>query len=114
MSTLVDVSKPNKIKRNVLLKAYKLMLTARKMADLYDEHKDLCSKYVHSTSKGHEAIQLAVGFHLKSYDYASLYYRDESILLGLGLKPSQLMMQMMAKKDDPFTGGRKLLWTSQP
>lgn len=97
----------------VLLKqAYKLMKTAERMARLYDEQREICAKYVHSTSRGHEAIQLAVGLQLKAYDYASLYYRDESILLALGLQPYELMLQLMAKADDPFTGGQKLLRAS--
>jgi 2-oxoisovalerate dehydrogenase E1 component len=94
------------LKPEVLLQAYELMCVARRMAETYDENREVCSKYVHSTSRGHEAIQLAVGLQLKSYDFASLYYRDESILLGMGLKPHELMMQLMAKRDDPFSGGR--------
>lgn len=94
------------IDRTILLKAYELMHTAKRMADTYDEHRDVCSKYVHSTSRGHEAIQLAAGLQLKAYDYASLYYRDESMLLGMGLQPYELMLQLMAKRDDPFSGGR--------
>ncbi len=89
-----------------LLRAYELMCTARRMAELYDENREICSRYVHSTSRGHEAIQLAAAFHLKPCDYASLYYRDESFLLGLGLTPYELMLQLMAKRDDPFSGGR--------
>lgn len=73
---------------------------------MYDENREVSSKYVHSTSRGHEAIQLAAGLQLKPWDYASLYYRDESILLGLGMEPYELMLQLMAKKDDPFSGGR--------
>ena len=82
------------------------MCTARRMAELYDENREICSKYVHSTSRGHEAIQLAAGMQLKSFDYGSLYYRDESMLLGIGMQPHELMMQLMAKRDDPFSGGR--------
>ncbi len=90
----------------LLLKAYELMLTAREMADTYNRNREVCSKYVHSTSRGHEAIQLAAGMQLTSDDYASLYYRDESMLLGMGLSPYELMLQLMAKRDDPFSGGR--------
>ena len=82
------------------------MQTAYNMAVLYDENRAVCSKYVHSTSEGHEAIQLASAFQLQSYDFAAPYYRDESILLGIGIQPHELMMQLMAKKDDPFSGGR--------
>lgn len=94
------------IDRAILLKAYTLMCTAKRLADLYDENRDICSKYVHSTSRGHEAIQLAAGLQLKPIDFASLYYRDESMLLGMGIEPYELMLQLMAKRDDPFSGGR--------
>ena len=94
------------IDSEILLKAYSLMCSANRMAEIYDENKAICSKYVHSTSRGHEAIQLAVGLQLQPYDYACLYYRDESILLGLGLEPYEMMLQLMAKGDDPFSGGR--------
>jgi 2-oxoisovalerate dehydrogenase E1 component len=94
------------VDRSELLKAYELMCTARRMAETYDENREVCSKYVHSTSRGHEAIQLAAGLQLKPWDFASLYYRDESVLLGIGLEPYELMLQLMAKRDDPFSGGR--------
>ncbi|MBX2970787.1 MAG: tungsten formylmethanofuran dehydrogenase [Cyclobacteriaceae bacterium] len=99
-------TKKRGIDRAVLLKAYALMCTARRMAETYDENREICSKYVHSTSRGHEAIQLAAGLQLKAWDYASLYYRDESILLAIGMQPYELMLQLMAKRDDPFSGGR--------
>jgi 2-oxoisovalerate dehydrogenase E1 component len=94
------------VDRQILLNAYGLMCTARRMADKYEENREICSKYVHSTSKGHEAIQLAAGLQLQPYDFAALYYRDESVLLALGLEPYELMLQLMAKRDDPFSGGR--------
>jgi 2-oxoisovalerate dehydrogenase E1 component len=94
------------IDSKLLEKTYRLMCTAKRMAETYEENKKICSKYVHSTSRGHEAIQLAAAFQLKDYDYASLYYRDDSILLGIGMEPHELMYQLMAKADDPFSGGK--------
>jgi 2-oxoisovalerate dehydrogenase E1 component len=90
----------------ILLKAYRLMCMAKSMADLYEANRAVC-KYVHSTSRGHEAIQLATAFQLLPCDYVSPYYRDESILLGLGFEPYQLMLQLLAKSSDIFTGGRE-------
>ncbi|MCC9167048.1 alpha-ketoacid dehydrogenase subunit alpha/beta [Pontibacter harenae] len=101
-----DTLEDFKVDVAILKKAYRLMHTAKAMADCYEENKTICSKYVHSTSRGHEAIQLAAAFQLKPYDYASPYYRDDSILLGIGLEPYELMLQLMAKADDPFSGGR--------
>ncbi|MFT3910518.1 MAG: thiamine pyrophosphate-dependent enzyme [Ferruginibacter sp.] len=82
------------------------MCTAKAMADTYEANRTIC-KYVHSTSRGHEAIQLATAFQLLPCDYVSPYYRDESIMLGLGFSPYQLMLQLLAKGEDIFTGGRE-------
>lgn len=81
------------------------MCSAKEMAVTYEANRQVC-KYVHSTSRGHEAIQLATAFHLLPCDYISPYYRDESILLGLGYQPVELMLQLLTKADDPFTGGK--------
>ena len=59
-----------------MLRAWELMCTAKAMTEIYEEHFKFTSKYVHATSRGHEAIQLALG------------------------------LQLMAKRDDPFSGGR--------
>lgn len=93
------------VNNDILLKAYSLMCDARAMAETYDANRQVC-KFVHSTSRGHEAIQLAAAFQIKEHDYLSLYYRDESFLLGLGFSPYELMLQLLAKRDDPFSGGR--------
>jgi len=99
-STSVSVSK------ETLIKAFKLMCTAKTLAEKYEANKEITSKYVHATSRGHEAIQLAVGIQLKPQDWVSPYYRDDSILLGIGMTPYEIMLQVFAKKDDPFSGGR--------
>ena len=108
MSSSASTAKAKKsgVDVKILLRAYELMCTAKRMGETYEENREVCSKYVHSTSRGHEAIQLAVGLQLKPYDYASPYYRDESMLLGIGIEPYELMLQLMAKRDDPFSGGR--------
>jgi len=94
------------VSKKILLEAYVLMCKAKAMADTYESNRQIC-KYVHSTSRGHEAIQLATAFQLQPCDYVSPYYRDESIMLGLGFKPYQLMLQLLAKGEDIFTGGRE-------
>jgi 2-oxoisovalerate dehydrogenase E1 component len=90
----------------LLLKAFGLMATAKTMAQWYEENFKVVSKYVHSTSRGHEAIQIAAGLLLQNQDFAYPYYRDESMLLAIGMQPYELMLQLMAKRDDPFSGGR--------
>jgi len=94
------------VDKSILLKAWELICTARALSDLYEENRDVCSKYVHATSKGHEAVQLALALQLLPQDWVAPYYRDDSILLGIGYTPYELMLQVLAKKDDPFSGGR--------
>ena len=93
------------IKKSVYERALLDLFKARAMAKIYDDNRQITS-YVHSTSKGHEAIQLATAYQLKEIDWVAPYYRDESILLGIGMTPYQLMLQLLAKGDDPFSGGR--------
>lgn len=91
--------------KELLLKAYHHMMLAKAMADIYEENRNI-TKYVHSTSRGHEAIQLATAYQLNAEDWVSPYYRDESLLLGIGFEPYRLMLQLLAKAEDPFSVGR--------
>jgi 2-oxoisovalerate dehydrogenase E1 component len=108
MSTIekTEPTKTANLTSDLLLKAYRLMSTARSLSDLYEENAKVTAKYVHATSRGHEACQLALGMQLKPQDFLSAYYRDDSVMLGMGLTPYELMLQLMAKRDDPFSGGR--------
>jgi len=94
------------ISKKDLLKGFSLMATAKTLTDKYEETFKVVSKYVHATSRGHEAIQIATGMQLLPQDYLSAYYRDDATLLAIGCSPYELMLQLMAKRDDPFSGGR--------
>ena len=104
---LTETSKKiSPIDQPLLLRAFELMAVARAMSDLFEEKSQITQKYVHATSRGHEAIQIALGMQLRPEDFLSAYYRDDSILLSIGLQPYELMLQLLAKRDDPFSGGR--------
>ncbi len=105
---LAKVGKKSKISvsEETLEQAYKYMCTAKCMTDLYEERKAITAKYVHATSRGHEAVQIALGMQLEARDFVTPYYRDDSILLSIGMSPYELMLQLLAKIDDPFSGGR--------
>jgi len=92
--------------KNILKKGFYNLCLAKSMTEIYEENFQLVSKYVHATSRGHEAIQTALGLQLLPQDYAFPYYRDDAMLLAFGLQPYDLMLQLMAKRDDPFSGGR--------
>ena len=91
--------------KKFLLHTYRLMYCAKVMAETYEANRSIC-RYVHATSRGHEAIQLATASQLQPHDWVSPYYRDESMLLGMGWSPYELMLQLLTRKDDPFSGGK--------
>ncbi|EAS20046.1 putative pyruvate/2-oxoglutarate dehydrogenase, El component: transketolase [Flavobacteria bacterium BBFL7] len=94
------------MEKSILEFGYKNLTTAKAMAELYEENFKTVSKYVHATSRGHEVIQTALGMQLLPQDFVFPYYRDDAMLLSVGMKPYDLMLQLLAKKDDPFSGGR--------
>jgi 2-oxoisovalerate dehydrogenase E1 component len=98
--------KSAKINAETLKLGFEYMASAKAMTELYEANFKYVSKYVHATSRGHEAIQIAVGAQLLPDDYVFPYYRDDAMLLAMGLRPYQLMLQLLAKRDDPFSGGR--------
>jgi 2-oxoisovalerate dehydrogenase E1 component len=104
--TLKTTNVKTKIPLDILKRAFSLMCTAKSMTELYEANKEITAKYVHATSRGHEAVQLALGLQLLPQDFVSPYYRDDSILLSIGMQPFELMLQLLAKRNDPFSGGR--------
>lgn len=95
-----------KITKELILEAFKNLVTAKAMTQVYEDNFKVVSKYVHATSRGHEVIQTALGMQLMPQDYLFPYYRDDAMLLSIGMSPYELMLQVLAKKDDPFSGGR--------
>ena len=95
-----------KITKELILEAFKNLVTAKAMTQEFEDNFKVVSKYVHATSRGHEVIQTALGMQLLPQDYLFPYYRDDAMLLSIGMTPYELMLQVLAKKDDPFSGGR--------
>ena len=57
---------------------------------------------------GHEAAQVGVAWPLKpKYDWISPYYRDVVLNFRMGLTPLDLMLSVLAKPDDPASGGKQ-------
>lgn len=92
--------------KSILEKGFSNLCTAKALTELYEANFKQVSKYVHATSRGHEAIQTALGLQLLPQDYAFPYYRDDAMLLAFGMQPYDLMLQLLAKKEDPFSAGR--------
>jgi 2-oxoisovalerate dehydrogenase E1 component len=57
---------------------------------------------------GQEAAQIGVGWPLiPKHDWISPYYRDIVLCFRMGLTPLDLMLSVLAKPDDPASGGKQ-------
>ncbi len=92
-----------------LLKIFKIMATSRrtdeKMLTLLRQGKS----FFHIGAAGHEGAQLACAMNMNpEVDWSYPYYRDQAMVLGLGMTMEDLFLGFLAKQDDPGSGGRQL------
>ena len=52
------------MKKDILLKAYSVMCNAMHISEILEANKEITAKYVHATSRGHEAVQIALVLQL--------------------------------------------------
>jgi 2-oxoisovalerate dehydrogenase E1 component alpha subunit len=58
---------------------------------------------------GQEAAQVGSAMALAAgVDWVLPYYRDLGVLLTLGMTPREVMLQFLARADDPCSGGRQM------
>ncbi|MCC6225940.1 MAG: dehydrogenase E1 component subunit alpha/beta [Microthrixaceae bacterium] len=58
---------------------------------------------------GHEALCLGLARSLRAgHDWFFPYYRDRSLVLGLGVSPLAVLLQAVGAAEDPASGGRQM------
>ncbi len=92
-----------------LIDIYRTMLTSRfldeKMLTMIRQGKS----FFHIGAAGHEAAQVAAAMAFKpGVDWAYPYYRDQAFVLQWGVKPFEILLNFLARKDDPSSGGRQM------
>lgn len=95
--------------RPKLLAIYETMLLAR----LLDERQWLLNRQGKApfviSCQGHEGAQVASAFALQpGKDWIAGYYRDLGVMLGIGMTPTEVMLGIFARADDPSSGGRQM------
>lgn len=99
----------NGFQKEELLSIFKTMATSRrtdeKMLTLLRQGKS----FFHIGASGHEGAQLACAMQMDSKrDWSYPYYRDQTMVMGLGMTVEELFLGFLARASDPGSGGRQL------
>jgi 2-oxoisovalerate dehydrogenase E1 component alpha subunit len=94
---------------DVLLDMYYRMALARALDDrMWILNRQGRAPVVYS-SNGHEGVQVGSAFALdRGRDWVVPYYRDLALVVALGMTPREIMLHLLARAEDPNSGGRQM------
>lgn len=107
LNSIADVHNP--FSTDELVEIFKLMLTARTLDEKMLKMLKQGKSFFHIGGSGHEAAQLAAAMSLlPGKDFSYPYYRDLAFVLGMGMTPSQVMDNFLARECDVNSGSRQM------
>ncbi len=92
-----------------LIGVFKSMARSRRMDEKMLTLLRQGKSFFHIGAGGHEGAQVACAMHLiPGNDWFYPYYRDQALVLGLGMTMEELFLGFLAKQADPGSAGRQL------
>jgi 2-oxoisovalerate dehydrogenase E1 component len=114
---VIDVNAPATGDRNrcrgvpvaEVLADYRTALVSRYLDDREITLQKQSRGFFHISGAGHEGLCLGLAHSLRSgYDWFFPYYRDRSLVLALGVTPTELLLQAVGAANDPASAGRQM------
>ena len=92
-----------------LIDDFRLACVSRAIDDREISMQKQSRVFFQISGAGHEAVGLGLARLLRpGYDWFFPYYRDLSLVLGLGVTPTEVLMQAVGSADDPSSGARQM------
>ncbi|MDQ3756853.1 MAG: thiamine pyrophosphate-dependent enzyme [Actinomycetota bacterium] len=95
--------------RQELVEDFRLACVSRALDDREMALQKQSKVFFQISGAGHEALLLGLARSLRpGYDWFFPYYRDLALMLGLGVTPTEILLQAVGSAEDPSSGGRQM------
>ncbi|HEX7168732.1 MAG TPA: dehydrogenase E1 component subunit alpha/beta [Acidimicrobiales bacterium] len=109
MTTVAERLDYRGIPRDELIEDFKLACISRALDDREISLQKQSRVFFQISGAGHEALLLALARHLRAgSDWFFPYYRDRSLVLGLGVTPKEILLQAVGSAECPASAGRQM------
>ena len=109
MTQTLEQSTFRGIPHGELIEDFRLACISRALDDREMALQKQSKVFFQISGAGHEALLLALARHLRpGYDWFFPYYRDRALMLGLGITPTEILLQAVGSAEDPASGGRQM------